>query len=181
MPKPHVVEGKRIPIRIREGVHRFDKPGAERPYSWYRYNYVPNGVLTFHVLNEWGSTRKYSDSTRSRLEDKTELVINGIREEYARIKRDEEERLAREMVQRFEARAEAARERERLEARQRVESLLADVDAWHRSQQIRAYLSSFRATLEKWSGPINPKSEAAKWLRWANRYADSLDPLRPNL
>ncbi len=181
MPKPHVVEGKRIPIRIREGVHRFDKPGAESPYSWNRYNYVPNGVLTFHVLNEWGSTRKYSDSTRSRLEDKTELVINGIREEYARIKRDEEERLAREMVQRFEARAEAARERERLEARQRVESLLADVDAWHRSQQIRAYLSSFRATLEKWSGPINPKSEAAKWLRWANRYADSLDPLRPNL
>ena len=103
-------------------------------------------------------------------------MVNGIREEYARIRRDEEERLAREMAQRFEARAEAARERERLEARQGVESLLAAVDAWHRSQQIRACLSSFRATVEKWSGPIDPKSEVAKWLRWATRYAEASTP-----
>jgi hypothetical protein len=90
-------------------------------------------------------------------------------------------RNTRVWIQRFEARAEAARERERLEGRHRVESLLADVDASHRSQQIRAYLSSFRATFEKWSGPIDPKSKLAKWLGWANRYADSFDPLSPDL
>ena len=65
-----VVEGKRIPIRIRESVKRFEKPTGGGEYSWNRYSYVPNGVLTFHVLDAWGSAKKYSDSVRSPLEDK---------------------------------------------------------------------------------------------------------------
>lgn len=83
-----------------------------RGYSWRRCKYVPNGVLTLHVLNEWGSVRKYSDTIRSRLEDKFESVCKGIRDERPRIKRAEEEQLAREMIQRFDARAEGARGRE---------------------------------------------------------------------
>ncbi len=177
-----IVEGQAIPIRIRESVTRVEneKPMGAEVYSWNRYAYIPTGVLTFHVLNEWGSARKYSDSVRSRLEDKFESVLNGIRGECARIRRREEEQRAREIIQRFEVRAEAARERDRLDIRARTESLLADVENWHASQRIRAYLGEFRATFEKWSGPIDSKSEVGKWLRWANQYADSLDPLCPN-
>jgi hypothetical protein len=176
-----VGEGKHIPVRIRESVNRSEKPKVEREYSCHRYNYAPNGVLTFHVLNERGSARKYSDSVRSRLEDKLESVLKGIREEFARLKCAEEEQRAREMIQRFELKAEAARERERLGMRQRIESLLADADAWQKSQRIRAYLAAFSAAFEKWSGPIDPASEVGKWLQWAKRHADSLDPLCPDI
>jgi hypothetical protein len=85
------------------------------------------------------------------------------------------------MIQRLEARAEAARERERSDMRLRIESLLADADAWHKSQRIRTYLVAFAASFERWSGLIDSKSEVAKWLTWAHWYADSVDPLCPEV
>lgn len=82
-------------------------------------------------------------------------------------------------MKQHEALREAERERERAELRQRAESLVKDVEAWHQSEKIRAYLAAFRTTMEKWSGPIDPSTEVGKWLDWARGYADSIDPLKP--
>jgi hypothetical protein len=175
------VDGADVAIRVRESVHRTVKVTSGPEYSYNRYSYVPSGVLTFHLLNEWGSAKKYSDSVRSHLEDQLDSVLTGVRNECKRIKRAEEQRLAWEVINRFEARVEAARDRERSEMRQRIESLLSDVDCWDKSQRIRLYLAAFRDTLERWAGPIDTEGEVGKWLAWALRYADSIDPLRPDV
>jgi hypothetical protein len=56
---------------------------------------------------------------------------------------------------------------------------MKDVETWHQSQRIRTYLAAFRAAMEKWSRPVDPQTEVGKWLEWASRYADSIDPLNP--
>lgn len=71
-------------------------------------------------------------------------------------------------------------ERARRDLVQRIEDLKRDVELWHKSERIRAYLGAFRERMERWSGPIDAGSETAKWLSWANLYADQLDPLNPS-
>jgi hypothetical protein len=47
--------------------------------------------------------------------------------------------------------------------------------ARRRAQRIRAYIQVVAARL-KAEGSIPPESDAAKWLAWARRYADSIVP-----
>jgi hypothetical protein len=103
-----------------------------------------------------------------------------IRELLEEQKRQADERRVAEIIRQHEARQEACRERQRAELKQRTESLTKDVEAWDQSQKIRSFLAAFRTAMEEWSGPIDPKGEVGKWLEWANRYADSLDPLNPS-
>ena len=121
-----------------------------------------------------------SDTARWRLEERADRIIGALRQRLEELNRREDERHVAEIMRQHEARQEARHEKERAEMKQRTESLLEDVEAWHQSQKIRAYLTAFRMQMEKWSGPVDPGTEVGKWLAWANRYADSLDPLNPS-
>jgi hypothetical protein len=72
-------------------------------------------------------------------------------------------------------RQEEIESRRRYELERRIERLDRNVAAWRRARYIRAYV---KATADRMAeaGSVAPDSDAAKWLRWARRYADSIDP-----
>jgi hypothetical protein len=172
-------DGQAVPVRIREGIKQMEVPPEQRKDTWHKLLYRPNGILHFEIVRSYGSDRLSSDTARWRLEQKADRIVDALRQRLEELKRLEDERQIAEVFRRHEAVREAAREREQSEMQQRAESLMKDVEAWHQSQRIRTYLAAFRAAMEKWSRPVDPQTEVGKWLEWASRYADSIDPLNP--
>ena len=76
----------------------------------------------------------------------------------------------------------AIRRREEIESHRRhelerqIKRLRRNAALWRRAQRIRAYIQAVAARLNADEGSIPPESDAAKWLAWARRYADSIDP-----
>ena len=50
--------------------------------------------------------------------------------------------------------------------------------AWSESQRLREFLRACEASLVEQKGELAPDDPEAKWLRWAHRYADRIDPLK---
>jgi hypothetical protein len=90
------------------------------------------------------------------------------------------EALASEVHAEHERKA-AMRRQEEIESQRRyelerwTEQLDRNIAAWRRAERIRAYIQAVAGRMED-KGPISPESDAAKWLAWARRYADSIDP-----
>jgi hypothetical protein len=72
-------------------------------------------------------------------------------------------------------RREEIESRRRYEVERRIERLDRNVAAWRRAERIRAYVQVMADRIAT-EGPIAPESDAAKWLAWARRYADRIDP-----
>ena len=72
-------------------------------------------------------------------------------------------------------RQEEIESRRRYELERRIERLDRNVVAWRRAKRIRAYIQTIAARMPNES-PIAPDSDTGKWLAWARRYADSIDP-----
>ena len=77
-------------------------------------------------------------------------------------------------------RQEEIQQRRQYELRSRIERLDRNMTAWRRAERIRTYGKAMEDRLLE-SGPIDPNSDAANWLAWARRYADSIDPMRGSL
>ena len=75
----------------------------------------------------------------------------------------------------------AMRRREEIESHRRhelerqIKRLRRNAALWCRAQRIRAYVQALAEGMAD-AGPIAPGSDASKWLAWARRYADSIDP-----
>lgn len=82
-------------------------------------------------------------------------------------------------------REEQERERLRLEAQEtmrkeeerRVQQLMQEVAGWHQTRQVREYVSAVSLHLADKHGTIAPDSDAARWIEWASKQADRMDPL----
>jgi hypothetical protein len=72
-------------------------------------------------------------------------------------------------------RQEEIESQRRYELERRIERLDRNVAAWRRAARIRAYVQAVSDRMAV-SGPVADDSDAAKWLEWARRYADSIDP-----
>jgi hypothetical protein len=64
----------------------------------------------------------------------------------------------------------------RHELERQIKRLRRNAALWRRAQRIREYIEAVAARL-KAEGSIPPESDAAKWLMWAGRYADAIDPI----
>ncbi|HWR53222.1 MAG TPA: hypothetical protein VN428_19100, partial [Bryobacteraceae bacterium] len=148
---------------------------------WYRpqRDYYPTGHLTFAIDSSQAPRRNWNEGVRQRLENCVDSITKALLATGEHLKEARLRREAEEQIQRVESRQAFANERRQREEKERVEALDRDVDRWIRSKNIRAYLAAFKACMEKWSGPIQQKSDAGRWLTWAQDYADRLDPLEP--
>lgn len=72
--------------------------------------------------------------------------------------------------------AEAEERRRRHEAR--VKRLREEAAFWEEAQRIRAYVSAAEQKIAA-AGPIEQDSKFARWIKWARRQADRMDPLIP--
>ena len=119
----------------------------------------------------------WSDTTVKRLESLLNSFIVGLTNAAVDIRasRLEREREAREREER-RRKAEEEEIRRRHEE-QRFKSLDEQAANWHRSLNIRRYVEAVRKMAIWKFGSIEPGSKLDKWITWASRQANRLDPL----
>lgn len=175
----HILIGaEKVKVRLSEKAHRGERElTAEEkkkpPHTISnRWVYSPSGRLTLEI-DEYcdGFQKKWTDKARKPLEEQLNevlagLILAGEALRIRRIEREEEQRRQREQ------------ERRRLEDQERCHYLDQHREAWSQSQRLREFLVACEASLVERKGELKQDSPEAKWLRWAQRYADRIDPLK---
>jgi hypothetical protein len=177
------IQGEQVKFRLEESqkmAKRATKPGDTLNEG---YDYVPSGklVLTITSLTWTGARQHWHDTEKTPIENRLNSFIAGLiaATEIIKIKRVEQERRQREWAAEHLRRAEA--ERLRVEAEKRINELDRVVANWQKSQIIRSFCDSVAQRMcGGGGGVINPEGELGKWLDWARRRADELDPIRPD-
>lgn len=179
-----VVEGERVNIYLWERADRSDcRPDSDRADAWrpwqQRWEYSPSGKLTFvvdeHVCDD--VQKRWTDGKRNTLEEQLNGALAGILT-IAELKRVRSLEQAAEEQRRIEAvRRREVAERKRAEEQSRINSLELAADAWFKSQSLRAFLDDFEKAVESETLPVNDGQSAVRWLEWARRHADRIDPL----
>ncbi len=135
------------------------------------------GRLRLLLPNGYGGGRaSWAEGPRGPLEGKLLSVFATLEQradaddqlaiEHARI--DEERRVEKE--------AQEVRARRIRIENARVERLVAEMTAWHRSDDIRSYVAELEQTLEDLDG--DEHTRIAEWCKWAADWADRSDPTR---
>lgn len=187
-----VVDGEDIEFSVYERVTR-ERPALtpeqlkrkEREPWKFRdpeWTYTPTGHLYLEistsVRDDRGPHKWFDRGRHQTLDRRLDEFIAKATELAAAIKR---ERAAAEEAQRqHEAWLREREEKLDLIRKEdeRLKHLLAEVDEWHGSQRIRAYVEAVRKYLIAKNGMgIEDGSEAAKWMEWATTQADRADPL----
>jgi hypothetical protein len=149
-------------------------------YGIPKYDHFPAGRLQLTLHDVHLQRSSWSDTDTRRLEQSLGSVILGAESEVerrrARRAQEEEEQRLREQ-QRREQEEEQQRQRD-LQARAKhagalVQSLKDMARDWSEAERIRAFLAAVGAAL-----PVEQRNDlSVKWLEWAARRADELDPL----
>ncbi|MDB5344323.1 MAG: hypothetical protein JWP89_2700 [Schlesneria sp.] len=157
-----------IDVTLTEWVRRttLPRPSNIKPDDYYRdeFEYHPTGQLTF----EFG-TREVGMKCRDGVKKNIETSFNSVvAKMLAAFDKEHAERLERECWDRDWAQAAE----DRFLHQKRRDALLKDMADWKQAQEIRHYLNAYRAKLE----PLD--EEQIEWLKWAEKFADDLDPLK---
>lgn len=131
---------------------------------------VPSGKLIFRVKGRRIDTKWWKDKKLDPLENRLNEIAAGIITKLETLRLEE-------LAKREEKQRRLEEQRRREEEQARREKLHRDVAAWRKSEDIRAYLGAYEEHLLRRRGEVTPGSEEDLWLKWARRYADSLDPL----
>jgi hypothetical protein len=183
------VLGEDLEIRLEEPSNKVEreltqeekKKLFQNDWIYDRYRYIPSGKLVFRI-NEYidGIRKSWSDGKKHRLEDLLNSFIIGLigAAEQEKVKRLEREQKEREWREQEEARRRKAEEIQK--AKEKVERLLREAQAWQKAQQVRTYIEAVKQAAIQKHGYINTGSELDNWLKWATQQADRLDPLSEN-
>jgi hypothetical protein len=185
-----VVRGHKYAVSVHELHDRVPMTVAEveswrREHEWrLRWNpetrvptvrSVPNGFMKLSLPSTWqGDRSSWSEGPRGPLDRKLPQFFAELeRRADADDVRAEQRRQAEEERQHELA---ARRERERLQAieDERARRLLAEVEQWRRSADVRAYVAALNARSE--SLDAETRDRILAWCAWASRWADQNDP-----
>jgi DNA-binding transcriptional regulator YhcF (GntR family) len=137
-----------------------------------KFKFEPTGKLTFRIHDYWteGLQKSWSDGARHSLEDQLNDIIP-VLVDISLIAR--EKRLERD--KKWALREEQERLRALDEAR--GSQLKADLQNWLAATQLREFIARIRD--HRISDESQP--ELLRWVEWANRVANRLDPLGEGL
>jgi hypothetical protein len=194
LPNTYVqIFGEKLEISLAEKFSRIDHVPTEKEkkqkekhpsLSYYpRWDYTPTGKLSLS-MDVWcthGIRKNWSDGFTRKVESMLNdfiigaIKVAGIKKQW-RLEREAEERKWQEEQRKRE---EEARQREAEE--QRLRDLEDQAELWAKSNQLREYIRTVEkaATAKQCSRQFQEKAE--KWLAWARRHADQLDPLHTGL
>ena len=173
-----LIGDEKVKVRLSEKVNRSEREltAAEKKKPVHnisnRWVYSPSGKLTFEIDEYCGACqKKWTDKAQTPLEDQLNEVLAGLilvgeALRLRRIEHEEEQRRQREQ------------ERRRMEDQERHYYLDQHLKSWSESQRLREFLNACETALVERKGDLAPDSSEAKWLRWAHRYADRIDPLK---
>ena len=180
-----LLSGVKVGFFIKEFL---EETKSETPVSSYCYRKLrPTGRLRLSIEDIYlgdegqGFRRMWSDGKYQRLEKilpdfANALVKAGeLRQKQEELWRKEEE----ERRKREEIRVKQEEYRKQMwasiqEERSRVDELIQKAQDFENARRIRAYIAAILEREE--NKEIDPSSELAKWLLWAEQQADRLDP-----
>lgn len=169
-------------LRRSEHVQTADeKKQLERfPLSYMpRYEFHPTGKFALRI-RDWSDGKRHSqsDSDERLIEDRLNDFIADLIRVAAIKKARNLERMERERQWAEERRRQEEEERLRREEAARLDALEEEAAAWHKSNQIRAYVEAVRTAAARQDGGPQPDPKLHHWINWALQQADRLDPLR---
>ena len=178
------VLGEDIPFGLREKILRSEAAPPDRSDGKFypigkTYQYSPTGLLTLSIKNLYldGARVNWSDTTRARLEDQIGEFLKGVVEAVARlrVRRSIIEEREREWEEARRIREERVRQEQR--ERERVQELMRDAENWQKASILRSYISARVKADQKGAEGGSVSKDRLEWLKWASKYADSIDPL----
>lgn len=139
-----------------------------------RYDLVPTGVLVFEI-GDWYPSAALADGAKKKLEERlNDFIIKLLKEAFE--KRDRRLRREREEAEERERqRLRAIEDEKRREEEKKIKQWDDWMAAWKRAREVRA----FARVIRRARSPVADGSNVATWLDWAEVYANSIDPLRP--
>lgn len=185
-----ICQDETIDFCLRETIRRTEDPKPEprkRVTSWGEYTpwqpttytYTPTGQLSLQLTSvaRLGLRQTWSDGKKQRLEDCLEGFIAhlGVVAQATKVNRAQREADARKRAEQ-QRRAEEERERQRIE-RQRLEKIVAEADAWHQAERLRAYAREALRRLNMAGLPSHQKARRREDIERLLNYADRLDPI----
>ena len=181
---------EKIEFFLEEKVDRFDYQPTEKEIeaskksilnSYPKWVFIPSGKLTlridFRLWGKHGLRKSWSDRRNKKVEDLIPdfLIATVIAANALRNKREHEqdERRLREIEEQRLREIELQRQLEK----EKLDELELQANYWDRASRLRCYIDA----VEKKKLIENPEGltdEIIKWLVWARKYANKLDPLK---
>jgi hypothetical protein len=185
--KAHIdIQGGKAKFVIEEVIGHRDltlseqKDKVRNPWK-YRYNFIrcPSGDLCLRIIG-WGAARNtWRDGKRQSVEDCLNRFMMGLATEAAHDLQVRREREREEVERKKQERLAELEERKRLAEQRKLWALLVESESFEKSQQIRAYVKAMKEHMRESALTAETYESFAKWVRWATRQADKLDPLAP--
>lgn len=181
------VFGERLSIQLTEKSRQIEHKLTEEEkrredrvgflYSRPKYDYIGTGVLELHLMGDHGYALNTWRDGKSKIEDcLNDFVIAA----YVAVERQRENRRRQEQVE-IERRQEEHRrweeEQRRREEAARRKELEEMAASWAKARQIREFLAAVRESHQE---VIEEGSAMFAWLCWAEKQANSFDPLVPS-
>jgi len=171
-----------VQVEITELITRTELPPTKSAPGWEpkRYAYEATGRLSLVILEQYLDVRtRWSDGARQRVDDVLNDIIVGLVAAGEAMKA----RRARRIQAEIERQAEEARRKEREERQRRenarVRALDLDMRLLRKAYAVRDYVSQMRAAaMTAELAGANPDEDLKAWLKWAETYADYLDPTK---
>ncbi|KKA09843.1 hypothetical protein VP02_00295 [Pseudomonas ogarae] len=146
-----------------------------------QFEWTSTGELTFQIeaRMDYGERKNWKDTKTAPLEKKLPSILSGLTSASISIKalREKEEARNREWAENEKRRLERVREAE-IQRRLR-RSLVKHTECWERAERLRAFIKSVEDSLK--SASLADPEMAQRWIDWAHKQADLLDPLQENL
>lgn len=141
-----------------------------RHWNRQRMQLVPSGKLILRIRERTGRRTSWCDDRRL-IEDKLNDFVKQLFV-IADAKKQTQEGHDRWRAAHDEQQARAERQRVRAERRERrIAFVKEQLERWRDARDIRAMVAETRGT-------DAPGTHEPKWLSWASRYADEIDPAR---
>lgn len=149
-----------------------------REPSWFqKYDYIPTGKLSLIRKTGWDSVPIVKDTEKKRIEECLNEFIVGLIKAAELKKADRLERERRNAAEEEARRRREEIEKQRKEEEERFRTLERQVEAWTKCQQIRTFVEAVKTSAVKEKGSIEPGSDLDRWIEWAMKQADRLNPL----
>ena len=153
---------------------------------------VPSGRLAVSVdvnrcrgYNRGGLRFRWSDGARQRIEDHIKDFVVAAAQIASAMKVQQDEWAKWEQERNAERERAAEAERRRLDMvakikgeQKRVDELMGEAEAWQDCRRLRDYIEAVRMKALAQGKDVGADSETGKWLAWAEKQADRLDPLK---
>lgn len=135
----------------------------------FAYVYVACNRFVFEIENYSDGQRKWAESEEQTIDDFIEPIIRSMRAAAVYEKQLRARRAAEHQRQLVEQRV-------RWKQQERIDRLRKNIEKWEEAQRVRAYLTAVREKVQAAEGEVKTDSPIARFLSWAQRYADDLDP-----